>query len=262
MTIVFSPYKNGRLGVLTLRKVFAERNVKCIERKAVNSKRSVKKSDLEVLWGYKQVTGKIDQYHAFSSFGVPCPEFTTNEHQALAWITDGHKVVCRKLNNSSGGDGIILASTEDEFVAGCPVYTKFITFRAEFRAYVAQTNDRNELIHVKQKLRKPKDQRDENYNPYIRNHQFGWIFAEVPEKFDRFATELTATWIAHDAVDSVSDWTALKDNQVAIFGVDIGAEYDEPTDEITWRVLEVNSSIGLDNSTANLIADYLTSIAA
>lgn len=241
--IVFKPYKNGLSGMRAVKTHMRNtRNGKVLEVKVRGSRYRQLRNDVLIHWGKKNYVGKLAQYRAF---GDLCAEFTTDIEEARRWIVDMRRwVVCRTLDNSFGGNGIVLAKTADELVPA-KVYTRFIRCTEEYRMYVI-VNRGQEVVgasvaQVRKKVRKNIDRRDEvRYNPYIKNHQFEWVFANVgPEDSDNITR---ATQIAIDSAKLM----APNVEGVYVYGVDIGISKRNQRPVL----FEVNSSIGLDYTSA------------
>jgi glutathione synthase/RimK-type ligase-like ATP-grasp enzyme len=94
--------------------------------------------------------------------------YTTIKGEALFWIENGKKVVCRTLLTGHSGNGIVIASTAEEVVEA-PLYTEFINKDKEFRVHVFN----GAIIDFQQK----KKRNGVEANGDIRNHGNGWVYA-------------------------------------------------------------------------------------
>lgn len=166
---------------------------------------------------------------------VPIPSYTEASGEALGWLGEG-VVVCRTILNGHSGNGIVLASTQEELVAA-PLYTKYIKKDHEYRLHVFQ----NECFFVQRKARKL-DVPDEQVDWQIRNHANGFIYAnkyiEVPELFKEIAVK------------------AIK-----VLNLDFGAVDLIVTKTGDPYVLEVNTAPGLSGTTLDKYCEQFSKIA-
>jgi glutathione synthase/RimK-type ligase-like ATP-grasp enzyme len=98
---------------------------------------------------------------------IVCP-WTTNRQQAVEWVEDGHKVVCRTLLTSHSGNGIIIAESENELVRA-PLYTRYVKKQAEYRVHIVRGN----VIDVQRKIRDP-EREPTDWN--VRSHANGFVY--------------------------------------------------------------------------------------
>ena len=145
---------------------------------------------------------KLAAFRLFQDAGVPIPEFTTDIAVARTWLPNS-MVVCRTLLRASGGRGIVLAKTEDELVQA-PLYVKYRRKTNEYRVHVIRGVI--QLIHEK-RLRN-KENRGDNFNPYICNHDNNWVFCNpkdpVPEVVKQSALDaVSALHLDFGAVDII-----------------------------------------------------------
>lgn len=155
-------------------------------------------NDKIINWGSSQVPGNWKQFHGFAdiflnspvdvaissnklktfnAFALPqadmhglYPDFTTQVEVAKEWVANGCLVVCRTKLSSHSGEGIILATKEEDLPANCPLFVKYVKKAKEFRVHVAFGN----VIDVQEK-RKRIDYTDE-VNYAVRNHHTGWVY--------------------------------------------------------------------------------------
>lgn len=122
---------------------------------------------------------KLQSLQAMTAAEVPCPEFTANVEVANGWKEAGHTVVCRHLLRGSRGNGIELVSGVSP-LPRCPLYTKYVKKRAEFRVHVMYGPERPaadaempyEVIHIQQKRKR----RGVEHNNQVRSWDNGWVF--------------------------------------------------------------------------------------
>lgn len=167
-------------------------------------------------------TNKVESLKRFKSLNIPCPDFTTDMDQAEEWLRYGYKVVARSLTRSHGGKGITVLTHPDELIE-CPLYTKYIPKKHEFRVHVfyGQVIDYSEK---KARLDKP-----ENFNQYIRSWDNGWVFCRNDIKH----------------IQEVKD---LAIRAVQALRLDFGAVDVIHKNGRSW-VLEVNSAPGIEGLT-------------
>lgn len=171
----------------------------------------------------RKASNKLSTLRSLSEAGVSIPKFTTD-----ACIENlNYPIVCRTLLTSRSGNGIIIANNEEELVPA-PLYTSYIS-GIEFRVHVVF----DEVIDYvqKKKLRTENlNARNIQFNPHIRNHLNGWIFArsdvDLPISARTTATEaVQALGLDFGAVDCIVDTD--------------GAAY----------ILEINTAPGLEGTT-------------
>lgn len=164
---------------------------------------------------------------------VRCPPYTTSRDTAESWIEEGSVVMARRLLRSSGGNGIVVCTTQEELV-DAPLYTKYVKKRDEYRVHIF--ND--EVIRVQHKRKR---REDDEVDYKIRNHDNGWVFCvqdvEPPEDVISQARHaMAASGLCFGAVDVIYN-----------------AHYDKA------YVLEINTAPGLEGTT---LADYAEAISA
>lgn len=176
-------------------------------------------------WEYVQTA--CNKYEALSRLAdcdVQVPDFKVYKEDAVFWTEHGHKVFCRTTLSGHSGRGIIIASTPEELVSAS-LYTRSINKKDEYRVHVFN----GQIIDYQQK--KKKLDFDGIFNPEIRNHGNGWIFARenviLPDN------------VAEQAIKAVTT-----------LGLDFGA-VDICTEEETLKayVFEVNTAPGLVGTT-------------
>lgn len=242
------PYIQGSKAVKRIKAGIGAKSIKL-----VNSKWRPKPTRIVVNWGSSQppidlgtkllnkpgnvgvATNKLHALICMRDNGVNVPVFTNRLEVAREWFADRKAVVfCRTLLRSSGGKGIVIATSADALV-NAPLYTKRVRKADEFRVHVFK----GEVIDVAQKRLRNGLANAENRNSYVRNHDNGWIFAHnnvvCPDE------------VKQECVKAV---TAL--------GLDFGA-VDVVICKDTGRpvILEVNTAPGLENT--QTITAYINS---
>lgn len=153
---------------------------------------------------------------------INIPEFTEDKEQAATWPL----VVCRTVLRGHSGEGIVLASPEEEDLVDAPLYVKYVKKTQEYRVHAAF----GEVVDQQRKARN-RDVPDENVNWKVRNHTNGFIFmregVDLPE-------------------------VALEQAKMAVrtLGLHFGAVdliYNEREDK--YYVLEINTAPGLTGTT-------------
>lgn len=106
---------------------------------------------------------------------VPIPDATTIMSEAAGWLMAGpkfpglkHAVMCRTLTRANSGRGIVVAETTEQLVPA-PLYTRYTPKQQEYRVHVFKELG---VVDVQQKRRNA----DGVTDPYIRNHDAGWVF--------------------------------------------------------------------------------------
>jgi hypothetical protein len=135
-------------------------------------------------------------------------------------------IYCRTLTRASCGRGIVVAENRDDVVpAG--LYTKGIKCKREYRIHMFD----GEVIDL---VAKCKRHEDEESNPYIRNHNHGWIFARDAVRIPDSITEKL-----HD----------IGKKTMQSLSMDFGAIDVVRDTEDNVFVLEVNSAPGMEGTT-------------
>lgn len=170
-------------------------------------------------------SNKLETFHQLPD--EVCVEWTISAAIAKKFLRNGAKVYCRTLLQSSQGNGIIVANSEEELVAA-PLYTIGYPHLREVRVHVFA----GEVIHWGIKKKMNHDRLEEeglSGSQDIRNLENGWIFAREGEvlwdiESNRAIGAVTALGLDYGAVDLVS---SINDS----------------------RVLEVNTAPGMQGST-------------
>lgn len=123
-------------------------------------------------------SNKLLALQTLQAAGISIPEFTTDRAVAQRWIREGKVVVGRRVLNGSKGIGCIVWDDETDQATPCPLYTKHLRHRREFRIHVF----RGRIIDQIEKLKR---RGFENRNSWIRNYNNGYVFArggvQIPE---------------------------------------------------------------------------------
>lgn len=168
---------------------------------------------------------KLNALTILKECGIKVPAFTSNVNEARQWFDANPDAVvfCRTLLRSSGGKGIVIAETADQLVRA-PLYTKRIKKAEEYRIHVF---DGEVIDVVKKKLRNGQAGR-QGRNPYIRNHDNGWVFA-------------------HDNVECPDNVKQEAVKAVTALGLNFGAVDIGVTKKGLPFVFEVNTAPGIEN---------------
>ena len=161
---------------------------------------------------------------------------TSDIEEVKTWLKEGHTVCARTILQGSGGAGLVLFDSGQDFVQA-PLWTKYIKKRDEFRIHVMGEN----IISAQRKALRSDKSDFADVDHRVRNLANGYIFARnnitLPEDVK---TQAVA------AVKAV--------------GLDFGAV------DVIWNekskqsyVLEINTAPGLQGST---IVDYTEAFAA
>ena len=169
-------------------------------------------------------------------YGVCVPDFTTEEATAKLWVDLGFAVVARHTLTGSGGEGIQILESPNDFPCNAPLYTQYIPKKSEFRVHVLMGN----VFDIQRKMRR-KDIPDDKVNWQVRNHNNGFVFGRNGELLENGMYEVLST-------EAVRATKAL--------GLDFGAV------DIIWNnkrglayVLEVNTAPGLEGTTLENYVD-------
>ncbi len=122
---------------------------------------------------YGDLVDKLAQYKWFKKNNVPSFEFTEDSTVVQQWLKDGCVVFGRQLLNASCGKGIVVLEPEAKEVPPCPVYTKYIPKKREFRVHIF---NQAVVAVVEKKLR---SDWDGPRNSRIRNLDNGYVFVQT-----------------------------------------------------------------------------------
>jgi len=182
---------------------------------------------------------KLRAFQAFKQHNVSTPEWTTDRQQAQAWINEGSTVVCRTILNGHSGRGIILHGNLGQPgvtpLPYAPLYVKYKKKKKEFRVHVFK----GRVLDVAEKRRVRRENRQESFDGFIRNHANGWNFCR-------------------DSIQKPDNLDTVSIAACAACGLDFGAV------DVIWNerdnkcyVLEVNTAPGLEGTT---LMNYTTAI--
>lgn len=234
-TYVFHPYRNGLNGLRLIKQRLVELGEKVIEVKTQGSRYRPKPTHKQIRWGVPKT--KVQQYQAFAEANVPHSLWTQDRNVANEWYQQGHRVLCRTVLNGHGGAGITVAQADkNQPLVDAPLYVLYTKKQREFRVHVVNGYAQ---IYVREKKRVAAERRDmENYNPYIRNHDNGWVFTRFVNNDAGFDVALHQ--VALEAVGAL--------------GLDFGAVDIGYSEETGFNVYEVNTAPGCDNKTSSFYA--------
>lgn len=169
-----------------------------------------------------------------AGFGTLIPPYTDSIEVAKEWIENGKEVVCRTVLKGHSGQGIVLASKEEDLVAA-PLYTEYLKKKEEFRLHVIN----GDVVDITRKARKLTVE-EEAVNWKVRNLAGGFVYVRgegMPSNYRVYniATDvINALGLDFGAVDII--WNQKKD---------------------IFTVLEVNCAPGLEGQTLNTYANHL-----
>lgn len=196
---------------------------------------------------------KLTCFNILREHGVSIPDYSTSPAVARQWLDGLEVVLARHTLTGSGGMGITVldprqdrGSARQLSVPSAPLYVKYIPKKYEVRIHVRKIVENGEAkwsaFDWQQKLQR----RGTDANHRIRSHDNGFIFARH------------GTTIGHYALDKCQV-EAVK--AVRAMGMDFGAVdviFNEYRNQA--YVLEINSSPGVENSTAQNYAQMLRSL--
>jgi|ERR1700754_321296 len=247
--MIIYPYKNGSEGAKSLADALGVKQIK-----KEGSKFRGGPEKLVINWGNSMSTDEVDKcavlnkpaavaicsnklnffrhiqkMNAEVGYGsqVFYPAFGTSLDWAKDYINAEYKVVCRTVLNGHSGEGIVIASTNEELVKA-PLYTVYQPKKSEYRVHVLA----GQVVDVQRKAR-DRNIPDDQVNWQVRNHQFGFIF------------------VRDDDIENIPRGVLTNAlNAVKMCGLDFGAVdviYNEKSD--ASYVLEINTAPGLTGTT-------------
>lgn len=172
---------------------------------------------------------KIKSFQNFRAAGVPTPEWTLSQQEALEWVGDGHQVCVRATERGYDGAGLTIAKNKGA-VVWAPLYTKFIpgTVR-EYRAYIFK----GELIDLLYKYALSAVKSN-----VIRTEANGWEYGRNSGYITKKMTD-----VARRAIEA---------NEMDFGGVDIIED-----EKGNYFALETNSEPGIGKITAQRFANAI-----
>lgn len=240
MKIRFAANSNGSQGLRNLKVALQDRGHDVLLIKHKKSKYIPRDTDLIINWGippFNPLPNSLNQNARNASNKITAFQLMSPRNK-LRWTTDKEEAktfklcYCRTLLCSSQGRGIVVARSPEE-VVDAPLYTKgIISVAGEYRVHVFK----GEVIYIVQKKKLSSEQRElrgiSNVNPYIRNHENGYIFAR--EDISSYP----------DSVKTVA-LNAIEDLQLDFGAVDVVVSgYSDNS-----FVLEVNTAPGIEGTT-------------
>ena len=163
---------------------------------------------------------------------LPIPNYTNLIAAAENWLYNPpkypglkHAVLSRTLTRANSGRGIVIATKPEELVPA-PLYTRYVPKQDEYRVHVFRELG---VIDVQQK-RRDTSVAGEDRDPYIRNHDAGWVFCR-----DNLLVPQVVLNAATDAVMAL--------------GLDFGAVDIGFHNTIGPCIYEVNTAPGLEGQT-------------
>lgn len=248
--IILYGYKRNSKSLRLLEKELILKGYRAI-RRSKHTTRVPKSNDTVLVWGANYnpewktgtyintpqkvslATNKLYAFNLLHEKNISIPEYTTDLETAKLWIKDCW-IVCRTLLRASGGRGIVLAKTQEELVKA-PLYVKYKRKDKEYRVHIFK----GKVIDAAEKKRRQLENRPENYNPYIRNYEYGWVYCR-------------------DNVNLTEDTLQLAKDTISALDLDFGAVdiiYNSKYNKA--YVLEVNTAPGLQGKT---LTNYVKAI--
>lgn len=237
------PYKGGSISAKALSKT--------LEAKRIRLKNSVYKhgeENLVINWGSSRcpypclnkpeavglASHKVRAFVAMEGAGVVVPYFTTDVEVAVRAVKCGIVIYQRNRIKGAGGVGIVVCSEATGIYPTDEgkLFVEGILGAEEYRVHVFN----GEVLDFQKKLRRNNLKEDE-YNPLIKNHGNGYVYA-------RKNIELPA----HAGVNSIKAVEAL--------GLDFGAVDVLVKDGVSY-VLEVNTAPGITGTTVEKYAEAI-----
>ena len=249
MKIRFAANSNGSIGLRNLKVALQDRGHDALLIKHNKSKYIPKDTDLIINWGippFNPLPNSLNQNARNASNKLTAFQLMSPRNK-LRWTTDKEEAktfklcYCRTLLCSSQGRGIVVARSPEE-VVDAPLYTKgIVKVAGEYRVHVFK----GQVIDVVQKKKLSTEQRElrgiGDVNPYIRNHNNGYIFA----RGDISCPDSVKT-VALNAIEDLQlDFGAV---DVVVSGYSGGA-----------FVLEANSAPGLEGTTVQKYVEAIES---
>lgn len=106
---------------------------------------------------------------------VSIPDFTKDIEEAKQWVDEGNIVFGRKTLTGHSGEGIFILEEPKDFEAApiCPVYTRYIPKKDEYRVHIVD----DEVIDVRRKaIRQGVNAKAVNFK--VRSYNNGFIFVK------------------------------------------------------------------------------------
>lgn len=184
-------------------------------------------------------SNKLSTFTRLQQAGEDTVPFTTDPVEARRWLDApiyGRKlnaVVCRRLTRANSGRGIVLARTAEEVVPA-PLYTRYKPKTTEFRVHVWGGG----VLDMQEKRKVNGFDDMEDRNPYIRNHNHGWVFCR-------------------EELDVPDDVVEASISAVAQLGLDFGAVDLGWHPEFGVGIYEINTAPGIEGQTLSSYANKI-----
>lgn len=234
-----------------------------------NSRYRPRPSDVVINWGSTEVpanilghvglllnpphlietaSNKLKTFEVLKEAGnIPIPDFTNGHDTAVLkdWLSHGHTIIGRSILNGSGGAGIKIIRTEDDLYSNppCPLYTKYMARKHEYRLHCYRGADGNYHVGHQQQKRRRIDADDNDVDWVVRNHRNGFVYASL-------------SLDPHPSGAAIE--AALK--AVAAIGLDFGAVDVGVYNDGRAKVFEVNTAPGLEGTTTSHYVGMITEI--
>jgi len=174
-------------------------------------------------------TNKLVTLKVLHNYGIKTPQFTTDMDRALLFDT----IVVRHRLTGHSGQGIEIVDGRkgyNHYIPTAPLYTEYIPAKAEYRVHIFDGN----VIDITKKVRIEDDFEPDPTEEeiMIKSHRNGWNFARGGIKFN--------PQLGRVAIQSVK-----------ALGLDFGAVDIIKGEDNELYVLEVNTAVGLGNTTLN-----------
>jgi hypothetical protein len=186
-----------------------------------------------IINGNARVNTARCKLRTFNAIHEACrvPEFTTDRRIALEWLQAGD-VCSRATTTGHEGIGLTVHPRGSNDLPNCPLYTKYVKKREEYRVHVI-----GNTIYTQRKLRRRGAEGDRQ----IRNTANGYVFSG-----------------RHEAPGDVTGQAIAA---IQALGLDFGAV------DVVWNehhqqayVLEVNTAPGIEGNTVQVYANALRNI--
>lgn len=212
----------------------------------------VREDDLIINWGSSTIprwgqthlnkpdrvslaANKLFSLLSFYRDGVSTLPYTTEISIAREWINEGYKVFCRTLLTGHSGNGIVVATTQDELVVA-PLYTKGFNKTNEYRVHVWGDG----VLDVQEKRKREGTGGRSSHN--IWNHGNDFIFARTDINVPTKVLEQSILAVRSLGLD---------------FGaVDVG--YNRNTDQVV--IFEVNTAPGIYGTTLSKYVEKINDL--
>lgn len=174
-------------------------------------------------------SNKLIALQMLKNSGIKVPQFETDMSYDQSMVRFWGKVVVRHKLKGHSGDGVEIYN-QDENLPTAPLYTEYIPAKAEYRVHIFDGN----VIDITKKVRNEDDFEPDPTEEeiMIKSHRNGWNFARGGIKFN--------PQLGRVAIKSVK-----------ALGLDFGAVDIIKGEDNELYVLEVNTAVGLGNTTLN-----------